>query len=135
RLAALSALGQTSDPELLDDALAFTLTDDVRRQDSHIIVVAVSGNPHGGEKVWAWFKNNYDTLFSRYSVSTRHMGNLVEYSAKHFIGADRAEEVEQFFADKAIATYSRSVEQTIETIRANTKWFETDREDVKQWLA
>ncbi|KAJ1964057.1 hypothetical protein GGI12_001670 [Dipsacomyces acuminosporus] len=135
RVGALSTLGRAKDAELVKETLAFALSDNVRNQDIHIALSNVASTPLGGEIVWQWFKDNYDLLLTRYLASTKFMSDLVEFSTSHFIGTDKAEEIEAFFADKDVAKFRRAIDQSLEKIRTNTAWFENDRENVKAWLS
>ncbi|KAI8317833.1 hypothetical protein GQ54DRAFT_159294, partial [Martensiomyces pterosporus] len=135
RLSALAALGHAKDTDLLRETLAFALTDDVRNQDIHIVVSAVGSNSFAGDLAWKWFQDNYDLLLARYLAATNYIGELMELSTSHFVGSERAADIEEYFATKDIARYNRSIEQTVERIRTNTAWFETDREKVREWFA
>ncbi|KAI9502229.1 hypothetical protein GGI25_001519 [Coemansia spiralis] len=134
KLAALSCLGSTTDAALVDELLEFALSDEVRNQDVHQAIVAVNTHGANRERLWKWYRDNYDLLVSRYRASMNYMGILVRLSVSEFTGNDKADEVERFFADKNTSKFQRVIDQSLEKIRSNTAWLEKDREDVKDWF-
>ncbi|KAJ1943845.1 hypothetical protein GGF37_002466 [Kickxella alabastrina] len=135
QLAALSNLGFTKDPALVNELLEFALSDSVRNQDVHQAINALSTGEANRERLWKWYQENYDLLVTRYRASMSYMGALVRISTGGFIGYDKADEIERFLATKDTSKFQRVVDQSLEKIRSNTAWFEKDREDVRMWLA
>ncbi|KAJ2723262.1 hypothetical protein GGI07_002764 [Coemansia sp. Benny D115] len=135
RLAALSSLGYSRDAELISELLEFALSDNVRNQDVHQALAAIGLSAVGRELVWKWYQDNYDLLTARYRASMSYMGLLIRVSIGGFVGADKAEEVERFFAARDTSKYQRVLDQSLEKIRSNTAWFEKSRDDVRAWLA
>ncbi|KAJ2701100.1 hypothetical protein FB645_004762 [Coemansia sp. IMI 203386] len=135
RLSALASLGFAKNPELIDELLEFVLSDNVRNQDVHQAISAISSTTAGRERLWKWYMANYSLLAGRYRASMSYMGALVRISTGGFIGDDKAEEIERFLANKDTSKFQRVVDQSLEKIRSNTAWFNKDREDVRAWLA
>ncbi|KAJ2493003.1 hypothetical protein IWW37_001007 [Coemansia sp. RSA 2050] len=135
QLAALSSLGFTTDPAIVDELLEFALTDAVRNQDVHQAIVAINTHGANRERLWQWYQDNYDLLVGRYRASMNYMGILVRLSIAEFVGNAKADEVERYFADKNTAKFQRVIDQSLEKIRSNTAWLNKDREDVEGWFA
>ncbi|KAJ2445667.1 Aminopeptidase 2 mitochondrial, partial [Coemansia sp. RSA 2337] len=135
QLAALSSLGFTTDPALVDELLEFALTDAVRNQDVHQAIVAINTHGANRERLWQWYQDKYDLLVARYRASMNYMGILVRLSIAEFVGDAKADEVERYFADKNTAKFQRVIDQSLEKIRSNTVWLNKDREDVEGWFA
>ncbi|KAJ2407862.1 hypothetical protein J3F80_002514 [Coemansia sp. RSA 2526] len=135
QLAALSSMGFTTDPELLDELFEFALSDRVRNQDVHQAIMAVNTYGPSRARLWQWYRDNYALLATRYRASMSYMGILVRLSVAEFTGAARADEVEAFFAALNTSKFQRVVDQSLEKIRSNTRWLEKDRADVAAWLA
>ncbi|KAJ2813035.1 Aminopeptidase 2 mitochondrial, partial [Coemansia furcata] len=135
QLAALSSLGFTTDPALVDELLEFALTDAVRNQDVHQAIVAINTHGDNRERLWQWYQDKYELLVGRYRASMNYMGILVRLSIAEFVGDAKAEEVERYFADKNTAKFQRVLDQSLEKIRSNTVWLNKDREDVEGWFA
>ncbi|KAJ2376040.1 Aminopeptidase 2 mitochondrial, partial [Coemansia sp. RSA 2611] len=135
QLAALSSLGFTTDPAIVDELLEFALTDAVRNQDVHQAIVAINTHGANRERLWQWYQDKYDLLVGRYRASMNYMGILVRLSIAEFVGNAKADEVELYFADKNTAKFQRVIDQSLEKIRSNTVWLNKDREDVEGWFA
>ncbi|KAJ1663192.1 hypothetical protein IW140_004913 [Coemansia sp. RSA 1813] len=135
KLAALSCLGFTTDPALIDELLEFALSDEVRNQDVHQAIVAINTYGAHRERLWKWYRDNYDLLVGRYRASMNYMGILVRMSISEFIGDSKASEVESYFADKNTSKFQRVIDQSLEKIRSNTAWYEKDKDDVSEWFA
>ncbi|KAJ1964402.1 hypothetical protein GGI12_001451 [Dipsacomyces acuminosporus] len=135
QLAALSSLGFTTDPELINELLGFALSDKVRNQDVHLAIVAINTSGPSRVRLWKWYQDSYDLLVGRYHASMNYMGILVRLSTSEFVGNDKADEVESFFAEKNTSKFQRVIDQSLEKIRSNSAWFAKDRENVRTWFA
>ncbi|KAJ2910513.1 hypothetical protein GGI21_000806, partial [Coemansia aciculifera] len=135
QLAALSSLGFTTDPVLVDELLKFALTDSVRNQDVHQAIVAINTYGANRGRLWQWYQDNYDLLVSRYRASMNYMGILVRLSIAEFVGEDKVQEVGRYFAIRDTAKFQRVVDQSLEKIRSNTAWLARDQSEVEDWLA
>lgn len=62
------SLGAIKDPKLLKEVLQFSISDDVRSQDSVFIIIAVGLSKVGREVAWNFFKDNKDLFKERYPV-------------------------------------------------------------------
>ncbi|KAJ1919335.1 hypothetical protein H4219_002023 [Mycoemilia scoparia] len=134
RLVALQAIGSTNIPELMDDALEFALSDKVRGQDVHTCLLRLSLTPVGREKVWQWYKANYEQFVKRYGDSMSYLGILVRLAASRFSSEEKAREVEEFFVGKDVSRFDRALSQCLESIRTSAGWVSRDAQDVKEWL-
>ncbi len=52
--------------ELLSKALSFSISENVRQQDSAHFIGAIAGNPQGRDVSWQFFTQNYNLLKTRY---------------------------------------------------------------------
>ncbi|KAJ2519221.1 hypothetical protein H4217_002823 [Coemansia sp. RSA 1939] len=134
KLAALSCLGFTTDPALVDELLEFALSDKVRNQDVHQAIVAISTYGAHRERLWKWYRDSYDQLVTRYRASMNYMGILVRLSIGEFIGDAKADEIAAYFSDKNTSKFQRVIDQSLEKIRSNTAWYEKDKDDVTEWF-
>lgn len=62
------------------------------------------------------------------------MARLVKYLTENFSSEEKANEVEQFFKDNNFAGTERTVSQSVETIRLNTKWLQRDLQSISEFL-
>ena len=63
------ALGAIKDEALLQKVLEFSISEDVRSQDTIFVVVAVGMSKVGRDIAWNFFKNRLDLFKTRYLVS------------------------------------------------------------------
>ncbi|KAK2810524.1 hypothetical protein FQN49_008531 [Arthroderma sp. PD_2] len=83
---------------------------------------------------WKWLQENWDGLTKRLPPAFSMLGSVIQIAAASLCTAEQMKEVEQFFKDKDQKGYDRSLEQSLDAIRAKTGWLARDREDVESWL-
>ncbi len=116
----LGAMGMFGKKDLVSKALAFSLSKDVRYQDSYVIAAVASSNPAGKGLLWNWTRSNWKTLMQRYSPGThmlsRYVSNMSGISDPKML-----DEIRAFFANKANkrGDISKALRQTTERIRIN----------------
>ena len=130
----LGALARVQDADLLSDLLGRSLGEEVRSQDTPIVVVQAAGSPMGRDLAWTFVKENWDELDRRYGKGGFAIMRLVSL-ASGFSSAEREADVTAFFEAHPAPSAARTIEQTRESIRLNTKWLERNREVVGDWLA
>ncbi|MEW6721710.1 MAG: ERAP1-like C-terminal domain-containing protein, partial [Candidatus Micrarchaeota archaeon] len=126
RVTALQALGMAGNGKMIERALGLSLSDDVRLQDSYIIMGSVAGsNPLGRLHYKDWALGNWKAFLARYDPASHMLKGCVQSFG---MLADRKSkaELEAFFADETnirddIKVASR---QTIERIAANVAFVE-----------
>ncbi|KAJ9056680.1 hypothetical protein DSO57_1030462 [Entomophthora muscae] len=135
KLGALAALGFVSQPELISDALNFSISDEVRAQDIIYIMSSLGSNPHSRRAAWAFVKSHWGILEERYTSNFAILGNLIKYTASKLSTEEDAADVEKFFSGKDTSKIMRPLTQTLESIRSNAAWLSRDRSKVESWLA
>ncbi len=73
----LRAGGMFRDKILIQKALAWSQSDNVRLQDSFVIPVTISGNPAASELLWQWLQQHWIQLMKRYSGGTHMLPTFV----------------------------------------------------------
>eukprot|EP01087_Luapelamoeba_hula_P011055 TRINITY_DN2978_c0_g1_i2.p1 TRINITY_DN2978_c0_g1~~TRINITY_DN2978_c0_g1_i2.p1 ORF type:complete len:911 (-),score=164.43 TRINITY_DN2978_c0_g1_i2:27-2624(-) len=129
----MEALGSARDPALLQKALDFGMSDEVRSQDAVFVLVRVAANPKGRQLAWDNLKKNVDTLYKKYTGGFL-VGRLAKGCTQYFLSEEKAKEVEAFFAEHPAPAIDRAVKQSVEEIRANTAWLARDGPAVADWL-
>eukprot|EP00003_Mantamonas_plastica_P004287 TRINITY_DN13392_c0_g1_i1.p1 TRINITY_DN13392_c0_g1~~TRINITY_DN13392_c0_g1_i1.p1 ORF type:complete len:891 (+),score=339.84 TRINITY_DN13392_c0_g1_i1:2678-5350(+) len=135
KIRCLRALCSTRDEALISRTLDWSLSEDVRSQDTVYVNAVFGGNSAAKELMWKYLQDNWATYAERYGTGAFMTGRFVLYSTQGFIGTDKAKEVEEFFADKDMGGIERSLAQSLENIAINTAWVDRDRDVVAQWLA
>ena len=123
----LLALARFTQPELLQETLRRTLTEDVRSQDTVTLVTAVAANLRGRHLAWQFVQDNWDEFDRRYGGGGFGLMRLVSVCG-NFTDAAKIGEVEAFFAEHPAPAGERTIRQALERIRLNSRWLELNRE-------
>jgi len=127
------SLGAIKNPEMLRKVLDFSISDDVRSQDSVFIIISVGMSKTGREIAWQFFKDNKDFFKERYPGGGL-ISRLVKYVTEDFVTEEMAAEVEKFFTENSFAGTERTVQQSIESIRLNAAWLQRDEHSLREHL-
>jgi puromycin-sensitive aminopeptidase len=130
----LSALTRFEDPTLLEDLLARSLGDEVRSQDTMIVIVQTAGNKIGRDITWQFMKDNWGELDRRYGKGGFAIMRIVGITGG-FTTMEQHDEVVRFFEEHPTPSAARTIQQSLERIRLNVRWLEQNRDSVGQWLA
>ena len=129
----LMALSRFQEPEILNAALADTLSPKVRSQDSITLVAGVAANPKGRDLAWEFVKDNWVEFDRRYGGGGFGLMRLVSICS-HFNSQQKANEVDSFFAEHPAPAAERTIRQALERVRLNIKWLEQNRQELSDWL-
>ena len=130
----LGALTRTRDSALLADLLDSSLSDRVRSQDTPIVLIQAGASPDGREQTWEFVQDNWAELDRRYGKGGFAIMRLVGIAAG-FASAEREAETREFFETHPAPSAARSIQQSLESIRLNTKWLELNADTAGAWLA
>ncbi|XP_075224213.1 puromycin-sensitive aminopeptidase isoform X2 [Lycorma delicatula] len=128
------AFGAIKDKNILSKVLQFSVSDEVRSQDTVFVVISVAMNKVGRDLAWNFMKDNWDLFFNRYQ-GVGLLSRLVKHVNENFANEDHARAIESFFATHETAGIERSVQQTCESIRLNAAWLKRDREHIREFLS
>ncbi|MGC8661570.1 MAG: M1 family metallopeptidase [Nitrososphaeria archaeon] len=101
------------DRSRLNDALAFLLSDKVKKQDIRSITASTS-NYTNRDMIWSWFKGNYSMLRKVYAgsgVLPRIISHTIPY-----IGLGREDEVKEFFKNNPAPEASMGISVGLEIL-------------------
>lgn len=138
KLAALGALGAASNADLINEALGFTMKDEVvRPQDVIYVFSTVGNNPAGRRLCWEFLKANWDFFGKRYSLGggISLLGRIVSTSTDSLTAAEDSADVQAFFRTRETAAIERSIAQSVEKINSNAQWLSRNRQPVIEWLS
>jgi puromycin-sensitive aminopeptidase len=130
----LGALTRFSDRDLLQDLLNRSLTDEVRSQDTMIVVVQAAGNKNGRDLTWQFVKDNWVEFDRRYGKGGFAIMRIVGLTGG-FTSMERHDEVQRFFEEHPTPSAARTILQSLERIRLNVRWLELNVDAVGAWLA
>ena len=130
----LMSLSRFKDKALLSETLSRSLQpNEVRSQDTILVVSAVAGNRQGRDLAWDFIKANWAEFDKRYGSGGFAITRLVSITGA-FTTPERGREVEEFFKSHPAPSAARTIQQSLERIRLNAKWLERNARDVDTWL-
>ena len=122
-----------TDPTILKQALDLTLSDEVRSQDTVLLVTAFAGNKDARALTWAFIKDNWAEFDRRYGGGGFAVMRLVSATGG-FTRQEERNEVEAFFKEHPAPAATRTIQQSLERIGLNIRWLERNRADLAEWL-
>ena len=129
----LMSLARFSQPELLQETLERTLTDDVRSQDTVTVVSGVAANLAGRQLAWDFVKDNWAEFDRRYGGGGFGMMRLVSVCG-NFTDQEHVEDVEQFFSQHPAPAAERTIRQALERMRLHIAWLANNRGELAEWF-
>ncbi len=130
----LRALGCSADKDLLRRTLKFSLSDEVRGQDTPLAVAGVATNPLGRDLAWDFLRENWQEFDARYGQGGFIIARIVSIATEDFTTLEKAAEVEAFFESHPAPAATRTIRQSLERIRSNALWLERDGDVIAGWL-
>jgi aminopeptidase N len=122
------------EPDILKDLLKRALGDEVRSQDTMIVLVQTSMNHIGRDLAWDFIKENWSELDRRYGKGGFAIMRIVGITGG-FTTMERHDEVANFFVKNPAPSAARTIQQSLERIRLNVKWLERNEDPVGKWLS
>ncbi|KAL2415719.1 Aminopeptidase 2 [Exophiala dermatitidis] len=130
----LRSLGRARSPELIKKTLDLALSGEVKMQDIYMPIGGLGTTSEGIEKRWEWMCNNWDVLVEKLPPSMTMLSSVVSICVAGFTKEDQMAKVEHFFHDKDKKGFDRSLQQSLDSIRAKANWLKRDGDDVTGWL-
>uniref|UniRef100_A0A6A7FZR5 Aminopeptidase n=2 Tax=Hirondellea gigas TaxID=1518452 RepID=A0A6A7FZR5_9CRUS len=127
-----SAIGATTEPDLVRETLEWSIGPNVRKQDSVYVMRSLSRNIHATEAVWKWFQTNYDLLRKEFPQASLFSSFVCVADA--FCSREKADEIKDFFQTKDCLGFERYVKQSIEVVTLRALYLERDHDDILNWL-
>ena len=98
------------------------------------MVASVAANPKGRDLAWEFVKDNWTEFDRRYGGGGFGLMRLVSICS-HFNSQEKADEVDNFFAEHPAPAAERTILQALERVRLNIKWLEQNRQELTDWFA
>jgi len=128
-----NALGAFRQPSLLKQTLAFSLSKNVRPQDTPSLIASVFANREGKMLAWQFVQKEWSTLLSRYGEGGHMLARLVQSTAV-FNEKKYADEVKKFFAKHPAPGAERTITQVLEKILARSLFKQREEKAISAWL-
>ncbi|KAG8887646.1 Aminopeptidase 2 mitochondrial [Tulasnella sp. 332] len=132
KISAMLAMTASEDSELIDETLAFILTD-VQIQDTMYFFAGSASNRLARRKLNAFFKENYDKFMKMFEGNFS-ISRLITYNFQDLTSEEDAKATEEFFKGKDVSKFNLALAQALDSIHANAKWLERSKGDVTSWL-
>lgn len=91
-------------------------------------------NKTGREIVWTYFKKNHSVFREKYGTGIL-ISRLVKHLTENFATEERRQDVEAHFAAYPMPSTERTVQQSLESIRANADWLSRDSQIIRSYLS
>jgi len=134
RIRALQCIGFSKKLDLIQKALDYSLTDDVRTQDTMYLFSSGASTAAGRELCWKFVKTHWDTFVKKLEGGMGLLGHIVKASASTGSSQAWLDDVTEFFKSHSAAGIERTVQQVIEAIQANVAYLKRNKETVTAWL-
>ncbi|KAM9311210.1 aminopeptidase N [Gastrophryne carolinensis] len=132
------ALACSREPWILNRLLEYALDPtQIRRQDSVSTITNIANNVIGQTLAWDFVRAHWKTIFSQFGGSSFSFGNLITGVSRRFSTEYDLQQLEQFKKDNediGFGTATRALEQVIEKTKANIKWVNENKAEVKKWF-
>ncbi|EGI68003.1 PREDICTED: puromycin-sensitive aminopeptidase [Acromyrmex echinatior] len=129
----LRALGAIKDETLLRKVLDFSMSEEVRAQDTVFAIMSVSLSYKGRLMAWNFFKEKWKTLLDRYEGGFL-LARLIKFTTENFVTEEQAKDVESFFEGHPTPGTERTVQQCVESIRLNAAWLNREKDSIRKYL-
>eukprot|EP00731_Ephydatia_muelleri_P032158 Em0023g665a len=131
----ISALAKSTQPWILNRYLAYSLSDNVRSQDTLSVIQAVSSTVNGRYLAWYFVRNNWSVLLSRYGTGSFSLTSLIRVSLKHSAqNWSLMRRRNSLLQTPDAGSGTRAVLQAIESIKANIQWVNSNQNGLGTWL-
>jgi len=112
----LTAMTAFKRAALVYQTLDFTLTKEVKRQDTRLVLTTAVGNPDARDITWKWLRENIDKLKERYAGTGTLSGTFLTIIP--ILGISRIGEVNEFFAHQKIPDAEVGISAGLEKLLA-----------------
>jgi len=126
-------LGYSKDPELIQKALDFCLSDKVRSADTVFAMAGCTSSLVGRQMTWKFIKENWDVLYKRYEGGFL-LSRLIKVGTENFVTEEEERDVETFFQGHEVPAAERVIKQCVESIQLNKQWLARDGASIIAWL-
>eukprot|EP01132_Coremiostelium_polycephalum_P011218 gene11218-13743_t len=131
KISFLSVLPMGSTESLVEKALEFSVSKDVRSQDTYMVWVSV---PNKFKSVaWKYLVKNFQSIDKQFHESGL-FPRIIMGCLKSRLPQSSIDEVEKFFKDHPVPIAERSIKQDLETIIINNHFFDSCNNDLKSWV-
>ncbi|HUV95841.1 MAG TPA: M1 family metallopeptidase, partial [Acidobacteriaceae bacterium] len=132
KITALVALANFHNPVLVRRALDYATSGQVRNQDAIFLFVVALRSRDTRQIAWDYIQKNWDKVHAQ---MTTMMGGYLVQSSGSFCSAEKAQEVQTFFASHPVAAAQRAIQRATDSIHDCTVLRTAQQPKLTEWLA
>jgi len=129
----MASLAQFKDVSLIKKSLAFSISKNVRAQDSPLMLASLAANPYARGISWQFVKKNWKLIKHRYAAGG-HMINRIIQPYWNFSTKKDYNSIKSFFQRNKLLGIGRTVGQILEKIQSNIIWVSKNQNDMEKYL-
>jgi aminopeptidase N len=135
RIDLTAGLCNSSQPELIKQALDLITTDTVKPQDIFYWFIRLMGNHHSRPATWQWMQDNWQWITDTFG-SDMHYTDFTRYSAAAFSTQEDLAKYRQFFEPLLeVTALERTIRQGLEEVEGRALWRERDLSSISEYLS
>ncbi|MEO6807353.1 MAG: M1 family metallopeptidase [Edaphobacter sp.] len=128
---ALRNLARFQDPALVKRTLDYTVSGEVRTQDSWTVFAALLRDRETRSQTWDYIQNNWDKVHAQLTLSS---GANVVAATGSFCTVRQRDEVVHFFATHKVESTERTLAKAVDSINDCIQLRSTQEHDFHNWL-
>jgi len=128
----MRSLGAVKQENLIKKILEYSLSNEVRAQDTVACIAGATGSVLGRELSWKFVQDNWAVLLDRYKGFL--LARLIKTTTENFVTEEKAQEVETFFQKNKTPAAERTISQSLENVRLNAAQLKRDTVAIKAFL-
>ncbi len=128
---ALFTLARFEDAALVKRTLDYTVSGEVRNQDSWILLSILMQNPSTRNQTWDYIRQNWDKVSAQFTTNS---GVRIVAAAGAFCTVQQRDEVVDFFGSHKVDASERTLSKAIDTINDCIQLKAAQQPNLRQWL-
>jgi aminopeptidase N/puromycin-sensitive aminopeptidase len=129
---ALHTLARFRDPALVERTLDYTVSGQVRNQDSWTVLVILLQDRETRDQTWAYIEKHWDKVHAQFTANS---GVRVVAATGNFCSVKQRDEVAGFFATHKVDASERTLAKAIDSMNDCIQMRATQEPNLRHWLA
>jgi aminopeptidase N/puromycin-sensitive aminopeptidase len=127
----LHTLARFRDPALVTRTLDYTVSGQVRNQDSWTVLAALLRNRETRDQTWDYIRKNWDKVRAQFTANS---GTRVVAATGSFCSVKQRDEVASFFATHQVDASERTLAKAIDSMNDCIQMRAAQEPNLRQWL-
>jgi aminopeptidase N len=128
---ALITLARFRDPALVKRTLDYTVSGEVRNQDSWILMSLLLSQRETRDQAWQYIEQNWDKVHAQFTTNS---GGRVVAATGSFCSVEKRDEVARFFSTHKVDASERTLSKSIDSINACVQLRADQEPKLRRWL-